>query len=77
MSKISVTVRINMSCSCHINPPCSFCTECLECIGCGNFYHEDEDVIHLDSESNVVYCDNCFEKRITVIENTDIKKGNE
>jgi len=29
-------------CSCHINPPCSYCTEKEECIGCGELIHPDE-----------------------------------
>lgn len=29
-------------CSCHINPPCSYCVECVECPACSKIVHRDE-----------------------------------
>lgn len=29
-------------CSCHINPPCSYCMEKEECIICGELVHPSE-----------------------------------
>ena len=29
-------------CTCHINPPCSYCIEKVECCVCGDLVHPDE-----------------------------------
>jgi hypothetical protein len=29
-------------CSCHIHPPCSYCTESYECNNCGRICHPDD-----------------------------------
>jgi hypothetical protein len=46
-----------MSCSCHINPPCSYCVETYECQKCGEIKHPDDSPIE---EGEL--CSECFEK---------------
>lgn len=31
-------------CSCHINPPCGYCTSHCECVICGKKIHNDDAV---------------------------------
>lgn len=44
-----------MGCSCHINPPCSYCTDRCECAKCGELNITD-DMVYLNGE---FYCEEC------------------
>lgn len=47
-----------MECSCHINPPCNYCTELIECPACGDFVHPKED----DRIFDDLECEKCYNK---------------
>ena len=54
-----------MGCSCHINPPCSYCMEKEECSNCGELGHPDDAEyiqVAVDHESGP-FCKNCMKKR--------------
>lgn len=38
------------SCSCHINPPCSYCESLQECETCGEFVPGDDMEYHAEGE---------------------------
>lgn len=40
-------------CSCHINPPCSYCTELKECNICAQIFHPD------DADGFIDVCGEC------------------
>ena len=44
-------------CSCHISPPCSYCTSRCECSKCGKIVGEDE--VNDDS-----VCEQCLEEEV-------------
>lgn len=47
-------------CSCHISPPCSWCTrEHTECERCGVEIERDERVVELEFSSGTVLCSEC------------------
>ncbi len=54
-----------MGCSCHINPPCSYCTEKVECAGgCGEMVHPDEG-FYIQTATDDEYgplCKACYDK---------------
>ncbi|MCO1599854.1 hypothetical protein [Desulfosporosinus nitroreducens] len=50
-------------CTCHINPPCSYCLEKLECRGCGDLVHPDDaDYIQDDCQEVGPFCEKCIDK---------------
>jgi hypothetical protein len=49
-----------MSCSCHIAPPCSHCSELYQCDGCGDLKHPTEDGLIVTTEEKAL-CENCAE----------------
>ena len=54
-----------MGCSCHVNPPCSYCVEKEECLNCGELVHPDDaEYIQtaVDAEGGP-FCENCMKKR--------------
>lgn len=53
----------NMGCSCHINPPCNYCTELYECKECGKLKHPDEDGFNEGHNENGdgVFCNDCLD----------------
>lgn len=48
-----------MSCSCHINPPCSYCISSYECFECGEIRNSDEHGIVIKRGEHL--CTQCFE----------------
>lgn len=53
-----------MGCTCHINPPCSYCMEKEECIICGELVHPDEAIYiqkAADDECGPI-CEECAKK---------------
>lgn len=58
-------------CSCHINPPCSFCTDHVECdMGCGKITCEPETIKHPNPfvDEMITVCPSCFEKMTEGVE---------
>lgn len=51
-----------MSCSCHINPPCSYCMGIYSCEDCLKEWHEDDSPSH--TVSGKVVCDDCYEEMV-------------
>jgi hypothetical protein len=51
-----------MSCSCHINPPCSYCVETYECRGCGELKHPQQHGQWWHAGTSDYYCDRCSEQ---------------
>ena len=54
-----------MGCSCHINPPCSYCMEKVECVGgCGEMIHPDEAFYEQTTADDEYgpFCKECFNK---------------
>ena len=52
-----------MSCSCHINPPCSYCMAKEECVGCGELIHPD-DSFEIQKAADDAYgplCKKCYD----------------
>ena len=56
--------KSSRECTCHINPPCSYCLGKLECIGCGDLVHPDDaDYIQESPDREVgPFCDKCMDK---------------
>lgn len=53
-----------MGCTCHINPPCSYCMAKEACIVCGELVHPDE-AEYIQKAADDEYgpiCQKCFEK---------------
>ena len=52
-------------CSCHINPPCSYCIEKVDCIVCGELVHPDEahDVQTAADDMYGPLCQKCYDER--------------
>lgn len=50
-------------CSCHTNPPCSFCTSHIECEVCGQLVCKDRATIGLNASdgNKIVLCCDCAE----------------
>ncbi len=49
---------LDHGCSCHINPPCAFCTSTFECEQCGTRVITDDQ----ETEGwHDLLCDECFE----------------
>lgn len=50
-------------CACHINPPCSFCTDHMECEICGQRVCIDktEEVINKTDGDKLLVCPDCQE----------------
>lgn len=50
-----------MSCTCHINPPCSFCTSHVECDICGQRVLEEiaERFVDRSDGSSIYLCPAC------------------
>jgi hypothetical protein len=50
-------------CSCHINPPCSYCLEKYECARCKEVIHpsESEPIYHEEGMPDAT-CSNCAEE---------------
>ena len=44
-------------CSCHLNPPCSFCENTFTCDECGDIYDNDE-MVECDKG---FLCQSCFD----------------
>lgn len=50
-------------CTCHINPPCSYCLEKVECL-CGELVHPDEAFYPRKAADDVYgpFCKECMKK---------------
>ena len=48
-----------MSCSCHINPPCSYCTDSLLCKTCDKVQHPDDGAEYIGDDT---FCGQCLQK---------------
>lgn len=44
-------------CTCHINPPCDYCTSYEECYECGRLFPKDE-LTHI---GDIKFCEGCLE----------------
>lgn len=54
----------DIQCSCHINPPCSYCMEKEACIVCGEPVHPDE-AEYIQKAADDEYgplCQKCYEE---------------
>jgi hypothetical protein len=51
-------------CSCHINPPCGFCTSHVECDICGQLVCEDKatEVTNKSDGNKITVCPDCEER---------------
>ena len=51
-------------CTCHIDPPCSYCMEKVECCICDKLVHPDEALYLQESadDASGPICDRCVEE---------------
>ncbi len=47
-------------CSCHINPPCSYCLNTYECVRCLKLRNKDDDGMHVDHNGDLI-CNDCLD----------------
>lgn len=50
-----------MSCTCHINPPCSWCADKYECVECGELKHPSESEPNYYPGTDTYECARCVE----------------
>ena len=51
-------------CSCHINPPCGYCTSRSECERCGTILFSDD--MFECMRCGELVCDDCFRETLNV-----------